>query len=288
MLGAILGAVGGVASSLLSKSSADKANAAARENALRQEQLQRDFAQQGIQWKVEDAKKAGIHPLYALGANTVAYSPVSVGQSSTDFSGLAQAGQNIGRAIDGTRTDGQRAEALQTTLLAAQTEGVRIDNEIKRAELQSKLATNATRGPAMAPAAGTTPSEYDGQGDAIKLSVPGIKLETRRDVSAPGSPEYVAGSGPGVGLYKNTSGGYSPVIPPELAESFDPDLMGSIDWNIRNRILPNFGIGKKPNIPRGEGQYVEWNPFKQQWELKTIGYRGVRETPPEWRWTKTR
>jgi hypothetical protein len=33
-------------------------------------QMNYDFAQKGIGWKVKDAKKAGIHPLYALGAST--------------------------------------------------------------------------------------------------------------------------------------------------------------------------------------------------------------------------
>lgn len=32
--------------------------------------LQKDFANNSIQWKVADARKAGIHPLYALGAST--------------------------------------------------------------------------------------------------------------------------------------------------------------------------------------------------------------------------
>lgn len=32
--------------------------------------FQREFAQNGISWKVADAKRAGIHPLYALGAST--------------------------------------------------------------------------------------------------------------------------------------------------------------------------------------------------------------------------
>jgi hypothetical protein len=32
--------------------------------------MQKEFAQQGIGWKVADAKKAGIHPLFALGAST--------------------------------------------------------------------------------------------------------------------------------------------------------------------------------------------------------------------------
>lgn len=52
-----------------------------------QEQLERDqmamqkqFAQLGIRWKVEDANAAGIHPLAALGANTMSYTPVQIGQ----------------------------------------------------------------------------------------------------------------------------------------------------------------------------------------------------------------
>lgn len=33
-------------------------------------EMNKQFAKDSIQWKVEDAKKAGIHPLYALGAST--------------------------------------------------------------------------------------------------------------------------------------------------------------------------------------------------------------------------
>ena len=39
--------------------------------------LQREFAQNGIRWKVADAEAAGIHPLYALGAQTSPASPLS-------------------------------------------------------------------------------------------------------------------------------------------------------------------------------------------------------------------
>lgn len=35
-------------------------------------QLQKDFAQQGLSWKIQDAKNAGISPLAALGANVSA------------------------------------------------------------------------------------------------------------------------------------------------------------------------------------------------------------------------
>ena len=56
-------------------------------NALlaRQEyQNQKEFAQHGLRWKVEDAKQAGINPLVALGAST--HSPsASIGSSSGSY-----------------------------------------------------------------------------------------------------------------------------------------------------------------------------------------------------------
>lgn len=44
--------------------------------------LQREFAQNSIQWKVQDAIKAGLHPLAALGASGYSASPVQVDNSS--------------------------------------------------------------------------------------------------------------------------------------------------------------------------------------------------------------
>lgn len=41
--------------------------------------MQYDFAQHGVQWRVEDAKRAGIHPLAALGMSPNQASPVMVG-----------------------------------------------------------------------------------------------------------------------------------------------------------------------------------------------------------------
>lgn len=41
--------------------------------------LQKEFAQNSIQWKVQDAQKAGIHPLFALGAGGYQASPSYAG-----------------------------------------------------------------------------------------------------------------------------------------------------------------------------------------------------------------
>lgn len=51
-------------------------------------QMQKEFAQHGVGWKIEDAKKYGINPLAAIGAQGVPASPVTVG-GPTGMSSLA-------------------------------------------------------------------------------------------------------------------------------------------------------------------------------------------------------
>ena len=129
MWGQIIGsAISGGLSYLGSRSANKSAEGIAEANMA----LQREFAQNGIRWKVEDAKQAGIHPLYALGASTPSFSPVSA-NFSNQLDGLASASQDIGRAIDSTRTSSERMESRIARL---QVEGMEIDNAKKRAELR--------------------------------------------------------------------------------------------------------------------------------------------------------
>lgn len=139
--------------------------------------LQKQFAQEGIRWKVEDAKQAGIHPLYALGANTSSFSPVSIGNTADTSLGdsMSRAGQDIGRAINATRTAPEREAAMQQTAL--QLEGLKLDNDIKRAAIASsvqKLRANAN--PPM-PVAGPVP-EADKYEERPKLMAGGQSITT--------------------------------------------------------------------------------------------------------------
>lgn len=89
-----------------------------------QAQLQREFAQNGIQWRVADAKAAGIHPLYAIGGGGASYSPsaVSVGDRGGGDLGrdLANMGQGIGRAVAATASKEDRSEAAYTAQVRAE------------------------------------------------------------------------------------------------------------------------------------------------------------------------
>lgn len=80
-------------------------------------QLQKDFAQQGIRWKVADAKAAGLHPLAALGAQTNSFSPIAVGAvAQPDYSisnAVSDMGQDISRAVAAHQSKAERARELE-------------------------------------------------------------------------------------------------------------------------------------------------------------------------------
>lgn len=68
---------------------------------------QREFAQSGIRWRVEDAKAAGLHPLYALGGPGASYTPPPVTVGAGDS--FARAGQHLASAAARQQTASERA-----------------------------------------------------------------------------------------------------------------------------------------------------------------------------------
>lgn len=75
---------------------------AQEQNLRHQEAVQREFAQHGIRWRVEDAKAAGLHPLFALGGGGASYTPMAL-VSGGGFGGgvdWSKSGQAIARAVE--------------------------------------------------------------------------------------------------------------------------------------------------------------------------------------------
>lgn len=110
--------------------------------------LQKEFAQSSIQWKVADAKKAGIHPLYALGSPSI--SPAVSVQNDPMAAGIANAGQDISRAMlaTGSQETRQVSGAMQTLAL----ERASLQNEVLKTQLVSmraRMAQGGQTGPAM-------------------------------------------------------------------------------------------------------------------------------------------
>lgn len=158
MLGEIVSGIASLAGGLFGKSSADKAN---RQNI----KLQREFAQKGIQWKVADAKAAGVHPLAALGANTVSFSPSVVGDNSMGQA-MSNMGQDLGRAINAGSTSRQRADHVSQQILQEQLKGLQLDNAgkaLSNAGTASQLRRSALVGPPMPSSDGSTNTGVSGQ-----------------------------------------------------------------------------------------------------------------------------
>ena len=119
----ILGGIGSIIDAGVSLFSANKAN-----------KLQKQAAKKGVQWRVADAKKAGVHPLAALGMSPVSMSPVAVGGGS-----FGNAGQSFDNAIAKGSTSAQASKRIAMQMAELQLEGAGLDNDIKRAELASRV-----------------------------------------------------------------------------------------------------------------------------------------------------
>lgn len=246
MLGSIIGA----AASLFGGSQADKA-------AKRQEALQREFAQNAIQWKAADAEKAGISKVFAMGAPTVSYSPVSTGDS-----GISAAGAALGKGIDGQlgnlSTTSGKITGIQQQMATAQLTGLNLDNDIKRAELLSKQAI------ASQPGAGGVLDH------ATTTGPDGIKIKKEMAPSGFGTGNKSFGVSPEVDMWR-TKFGYAPEVPQELGEAQESQPLSAAQWFIRNKILPSFSTAARTfPYPAPAGSYWRFNPVFGEYQLHKL------------------
>lgn len=131
---------------LIGQQGAKEANAASLAMAERNIQLQREFATHGIRWKVNDATKAGVHPLYALGASTTSFSPVSVGslnEGAPMANALSNMGQDVSRAASALVGPSGRASAAARVVAGQELIGnrLKLDNmQLQNDVLRARLA----------------------------------------------------------------------------------------------------------------------------------------------------
>lgn len=129
-LGAIIGGasnvIGGLVDARTARSVAQKEQDTIREQTAANTALQKEFAQHGVAWKVQDAIEAGVHPLFALGASTSQFAPSPVIPMD---GGRGGAGRAMGQAI---RQVGATAEQYfaQQNLLKMQEATVEKDQAI--------------------------------------------------------------------------------------------------------------------------------------------------------------
>ena len=267
-------AIGGAIGGALGLIGAGQSQASAeRLNQLNYEH-QKEFAQNGIRWKVADAKAAGLHPLAALGASTASYSPSAVIGDSPDYSFLKDMGQGIDRAMDAKATQRERAEREQkeNALFNEELKGKQLQNQETETRIQSmkwdmamELARNAAQSartqqqvPAM-PSLAPDGSLMPGQGNAT--SPGGIESKPAEIViNEPGRPGQERGSVSELGFTRTNDGGYAPVMSKDAKDRLDDDFIGSSLWHLRNSLPAAFDADRvKP--PRS------WLPKGSEWRF---------------------
>lgn len=292
---ALVGAAGKIAGGLLGNASRSNPTDHYWDNAA----LQKEFAKNGIRWKVADAKAAGLHPLAALGAQTTAYTPGYVGDtgSQNDYSFLGEAGQQIGRAIDAKATAEERArnrdyqeKANDLTL-----ENMQLQNDALKMDMVTRLARDAERAVNTQQQVPVMPSFrtradgatiMPGQGDASTSGL--FKIEPPELVAShPQTPYAEAGSHAEVKFTRTSDGGYAPVRSQAMEEALEDDLLGSLAWNLRNRLSATAydSISGAPPDSYLPGRNWTWtfNPVKQAYypvrRSDWLGRAGKRFNP---------
>lgn len=263
---AIGGAIGGVGSIVGGIIGGNNAQAVAGMNY----EAQKEFAQNGIRWKVEDAKRAGIHPLYALGASTQGYSPS--GGYGGDFGisdAAAQFGQGFERAQQAKMTKEEREkqevrDAIQDMAALEDLNQKRRMNDAQIRLANSEifrnfaLSTNALRNTGLPPAIpGGSGGVIEGQGESYATG------QTTPEVSSVvtserGAPHIQAGLPPDARFYR-TSTGRAPLPTEQAADAMDAAYGSGLFWALRNNLLPSLANFLPINDPnRKDGEY--WNP----------------------------
>lgn len=223
--------------------------------------LQREFAQNGIRWKVEDAKAAGIHPLAALGAQTLPFTPAFGDNMGTSFASM---GQDIGRAIDSTRTGEERNSARITAL---QVERGELENELLRSQIHQ-----LNQNPPPMPTAGDSAIPQDLTKAGLVKTVPVQIAHTE-----PGQPAKEAGVIPDYTFTRTADGAFVPVPSDAMKQKMEDNFLPETLWSIRNNFLPNIGSGPPPPprsyLPEG------FNSWK--WSIKLQGWIPIKVTREE-------
>lgn len=242
-----------------------------------QENAQREFAQHGVQWRADDARAAGIHPLAAIGGAGASYSPQSVNFSSpivdadyTKSNQIRDMGQNLSRAASALFDKHSRNMAA-----LAQERG-ELENDL----LRSKLALMTGTGPGLPSNSGIGNEMFgsgqgDGYGTTGKNGPPIVEKPVEKFRSSPFTPGKQAGSVDDY-TYARTGRGTLAVVPSaDVKQLIEDQIIPEIQWSVRNFFTPmvNKKALREPNtrehpLPKGYKSWRyqkianEWYPSK--------------------------
>ena len=191
-----------------------------------------------IQWRVEDAQKAGVNPIYALGSPVMA--PMAdVGSPLAN--GISNMGQDLGRAADAVSSQSMRLDDFTRSMQLLQLQRAGLENDVLKQQLaSSKLATMRQAG-GLPPRPASGDNILPGQGNSpLVKQVPQEVTSTR-----PGIPNTEPASIPELG-FGNTGTGYAPIPSRDYADRQMDGIAQEMSWVLRNQILPSLGYDFRP------------------------------------------
>lgn len=284
--GPVIGAVGSIFGGAQAKSGAVRGGKIAAKATLKagrmNARMQKLFAQQGIRWRVKDAKKAGLHPLAALGAQTTSFAPSFVGATQAGqgiADGAAAMGQGIQRA---TAAFGDIGERIENQAYMAQLQKLQLENmALQNQALGSQIAI--MNQPGNPPAAPSAANRYliDGQGQSVKG--PLVQDEALKRVAGdPARLSQEAGAVTDTGFLR-TRTGWAPTRSADAAERLEDDVLGSIQHFVRNRIVqPLMDLNEGAPFPAPKGKYWGFNHITGEYILRDGSPGFFKKTPQGW------
>lgn len=243
---------------------------------------QREFAQHGIRWRVEDAKAAGLHPLAALGYAGQGYAPQRIFADPV-ANAMGRMGQDLGRAISTMKTK----EEKEIVRIRIDQEREKLKNmKLRNSGLEKLQRENETNNPSM-PRIGRSETEQSfgivGQDDAATKRNLGVEYVAPRLPTSKGIG-VSSGTGP-LQVSKIRKDGYLYFLPIQEAQealesTFDFWLQyhaGSLSelWNglkaswkgTNSEFTRRWYKAFKPFLPEtGPERVWVYRPLRGQWQ----------------------
>lgn len=217
----------------------------------------REAATHAIRWRVADAQKAGIHPLYALGAPAISMGAQQVGDTGL-ATGLANAGQSLARELSAQSTQAGRVSDIGAQVQQLQLQNMELQNGILASRL--RLMNQPGNPPPMPSPEGNI---MPGQGNTSQvISVKPGQTET----SSPSNPAQSAVVVPDTGFAEVQGGGMAPIPSRSVKEQIEDITLPQLAWGLRNNVMPSIGASyNPPQRDPGEGKVWYFNPAYQAW-----------------------
>lgn len=212
----------------------------------------REFAQTGIQWRVADAKAAGIHPLAAMGVPLASAPTLQVGDTGV-ADAYARMGQSLGRAADAVLTREERNKKQQLDALTL--ERASLENELLRSQISNVNRANNPTLPSLSGDSTVLPGQSDGR---VKI-VPNELVSSDRLGKDAGTLNTYSHS-------VNHDGSVS-VLPSKDAKNLMED-MGPLPWVWYARTALN--RPPKPKETPRKGYTWVWNPATLTYSQRPI------------------